>query len=104
MEKYKVIIDYSAENDLVGILHYITNVLHEPKTAKRIYKSIKEQILSLEEMPLRYPLINEEPYRTAGVRKILVEGYTAFYLVNNNDMSVHVFRILYSRREWMNLL
>ena len=102
--KYKVIIDYTAENDLVGILHYIANTLHEPNVAKRIYKSIKEQILSLEEIPLRYPLINEEPYRTAGVRKILVEGYTAFYLVNSADMTVHVFRILYSRREWQHLL
>lgn len=104
MDKYKVIIEPTAENDLYEIFHYIGGILHEPRSAERIYFAIKDQVSSLSEMPLRYPLIQEEPYRSMGVRRIQIESYTAFYLVNENDLSVHVFRILYSRREWKNLI
>lgn len=104
MEKYKVIIEGTAENDLIEILDYIGRILHEPRTAERIYFSIKEQILSLSKMPFRYSLIQEEPYRTNGVRRIPVENYSAFYIVDDRDKTVHVFRIIYNRREWMNFL
>lgn len=104
MEKYKVIIEGTAENDLIEILDYIGRILHEPRTAERIYFSIKEQVLSLSEMPFRYPLIQDEPYRTNGVRRIPVENYSAFYLVDDQDKTVHVLRIIYNRREWMNFL
>jgi len=33
-----------------------------------------------------------------------VENYSAFYIVNEKDKEIHVFRILYNRREWKNLL
>ena len=76
--EYNVIIESSAEKDLYGILTYISETLLEPAVAKRIYLSIKEQILSLSSMPLRYALIDEEPHRSMGIRKIPVENYTAF--------------------------
>lgn len=104
MMEFDVIIEPSAEKDLYGILTYISETLLEPVVAKRIYLSIKEQIMSLSSMPLRYALIDEEPYRSMGVRKIPVENYIAFYIVNESRKNVHVFRILYNRREWHNLI
>lgn len=102
--EFNVIIESSAEKDLYGILTYISETLLEPAVAKRIYLSIKEQILSLSSMPLRYALIDEEPYRSMGIRKIPVENYFAFYFVDESGKTVHVFRILYNRREWHNLI
>lgn len=102
--KFDVIIESTAEKDLHGIFTYISETLLEPAVAKRIYLSIKEQILSLSSMPLRYALIDEEPYRSMGVRKIPVENYIAFYIVDENRKTVHVFRILYYRREWRSLI
>lgn len=102
--EYNVIIESSAEKDLYGILTYISETLLEPAVAKRIYLSIKEQILSLSFMPLRYALIDEEPYRSMGIQKIPVENYIAFYIVDESHKTVHVFRILYNRREWHNLI
>ena len=102
--EFNVIIESSAEKDLYGILTYISETLLEPAVAKRIYLSIKEQILSLSSMPLRYALIDEEPYRSMGIRKIPVENYIAFYIVDESHKTVHVFRILYNRREWHNLI
>ncbi|MEG1313832.1 MAG: hypothetical protein RSD40_05910 [Bacilli bacterium] len=72
MEKYNVIIEPIAEEDLIEILTYITTTLHETDIAKQIYFLIRTQILTLELFSFRYAQIIEEPYRTMGIRKIPV--------------------------------
>lgn len=104
MEEFKVIIEESAEKDLASILSYISESLKEPAIAKRIFLSIREQVLSLKHMPFRFAVVDEGPYAAMGVRKIPVENYTAFYLIDEEEKAVHVFRILYNRREWKNLI
>ena len=104
MTEYTIVIEETAENDLVGILSYISNTLHEPNTAFKIYNLIKKEVLSLDKMPFRFAVVNEEPYRSMGIRRIPVENYTAFYIVDENEKTVHIFRILYNRREWQYLL
>ncbi|MEG0409074.1 MAG: type II toxin-antitoxin system RelE/ParE family toxin [Bacilli bacterium] len=104
MEKYNVIIEPIAEEDLIEILTYITTTLHETDIAKQIYFLIRTQILTLELFPFRYAHIIEEPYRTMGIRKIPVKNYIIFYFVDEEEKDVHVFRILYNRREWKNLI
>lgn len=104
MKRYEVIIEPKAEDDLLSIFSYIHNVLKEPETAKRIFLSIREQMLTLDQMPFRHALIDQEPYTTMGVRKMPVENYTAFYYVEEAPAQVHIFRILYNRREWQNLI
>ena len=104
MTEYKIVIEQTAENDLLGILSYISDTLHELSIAMKIYGLIKKEILNLNRMPFRFEVVNEEPYRSMGVRRIPVENYTAFYIVDENEKTVHIFRILYNRREWQYLL
>ena len=104
MTEYKIVIEQTAENDLLGILSYISDTLHEPSIAMKIYGLIKKEILTLNRMPFRFEVVNEEPYRSMGVRRIPVENYTAFYIVDENEKTVHIFRIIYNRREWQYLL
>lgn len=104
MTEYKVIIELPAQRDLHGILSYITDTLKEPVIARRIYTSVKEQILTLRQMPLRHSVVQDQPYAVAGVRKLLVENYIVFYIANEEKCGVHVLRILYNRREWQDIL
>jgi plasmid stabilization system protein ParE len=104
LTKYKIVIELPAQRDLQDILCYITDTLKEPVVARRIYTSIKEQILALSQMPLRHSVVQDQPYATMGVRKLLVENYIAFYIINEAKCEVHVLRILYNRREWQNIL
>ena len=104
MEKYDVILETTASSDLLGILDYITDVLKEPKTALRIFSAIEEKILSLDELPYRQGIVKDEPYKSLGVRWLLMEHYTAFYVIDEGESKVHVLRILHSRRNWQNLL
>ena len=96
--------EYAADADLVGIVEYISQKLKEPQIAKRIYFSIKAQIATLDINPLRNQIVDDEPYRSQGVRKLHAENYTAFYVVDENKHEVHVLRVLYNRREWQPIL
>jgi toxin ParE1/3/4 len=101
---YKVIIDSKAEQDLVDIFLYITETLKAPDAAKHLYSKIKKEISGLASMPHRCVLIAEEPYAQLGVRKLFIENYIVFFLVDEPTQEVHVFRMLYNRREWHNLI
>ena len=101
---FDVILETTASLDLYGILDYIKEVLKAPESAERVYWSIKDQVLSLDEMPYRFPLVREEPFASMGVRLMPVESYNAFYIIDEQKNNVHVFRILYNRREWQNIL
>ena len=104
LAEYKVIIELPAQRDLQGLLRYITDTLKEPVIARRIYTSIKEQITTLNKMPLRNSIVQEQLYAAMGVRKLLVENYIAFYIIDEAKCEVHILRILYNRREWQNIL
>ncbi len=104
MRTYEVYIERAAERDLLGILRYITDTLKAPQAAQRVYSSIRTEILLLKQSPARHRVVDAEPYASRGVRKMPVENYTVFYLIDDNTGSVHVFRVLYNRRDWENLL
>ena len=104
MTTHKIVIERTAENDLNDILSYISNTLHEPTIAKKLYNEIKENFSNLESMPHRHKIVNEEPYRSIGVRMLLIENYIAFYVVDEERKTVHIFRILYNRRDWQQIL
>jgi len=104
LKNYNVIIELTAQRDLQSILHYIKNILKAPEAANRIYIKIKNEILMLNQMPMRNNVIKEQPYASMGVRKLLIENYIAFYIIDEQKYEVHVLRILYNRREWQNIL
>ena len=104
MAAFSIIIETTAVSDLRGILRYITGTLKEPVTAQRIYSSIKEQIMTLSHMPLRYALVNDDFFATRGLRKMSAENYSVFYVADETKNEAHVLRVLYNRRDWQNLL
>jgi len=104
MIEYKVILETTAVLDLRGILDYIIDVLKQPKTAERIFLSIEKQVMTLTHMPARHNIVTDEPYASFGVRRMPVESYIAFYVIDEKKHEVRVLRILYNRREWRRLL
>ncbi len=104
MTEYKIEIENAAERDMYGIFSYITETLKEPASALRIYKSIKEQIGKLSTMPARNRVVDDQPYASIGVRRLFVENYVVFYVIDEMVLTVHVIRVLYNRREWQSIL
>ncbi len=104
MSTYSIQITEPAEQDLYEIGSYISKELLEPETAKKVISKIAKGIYSLEDMPLRNPLVADESLAYKGIRKIMVDNYIVFYIVNEESKRVTIIRILYGKRDWLNLL
>ena len=50
-------------------------------------------------MPERCPLLEDEPWRGRGLRKLLVKHYQVIYLVNREASRVQVARVIYAGRD-----
>jgi len=102
--KYTVLMGFLAERELNKIDHYISNDLMAPIAAQRIVAEIKAAVLSLDEMPYRYPEVDAEIIGIPGIRKCVIENYIAFYRVRESDKTVHILRLLYGMRDWQTFL
>ena len=81
-------------DDMEQIYSYIADRLLEPDTAMGQYNRIAEAIQSLNILPERCALVESEPERTQGLRQMLVDNYSVFYIVGEDTVSVA--RVLYS--------
>lgn len=95
---YEVVVSNSAENDLKEIYEYIAYKLLAPVNAAGQLKRLEESILNLNEMPERFPLFNDDPWHSRGMRFMVRDNYVIFYIVNNEKCIVSVLRVLYGGR------
>ena len=94
MKRYEVLVSDKANEDMDDIYNYIAETLLEPAIAAKQYDRIADAILTLEEMPERIRLMYSEPERNKGIRPLIVDNYTVFFVINGD--SVHIARVLYS--------
>ena len=104
MTNYQIKIGAQANADIAETVAYIGQVLQEPRTAGHLYRLIKEEILSLEHMPERYPFEDDDRLRALNIRKLLVKRYKILYLVNRDQREVQIIRMLYAGRDVSKLL
>lgn len=104
MMKYRVKIGAQAQADITDIMRYIGQVLLEPRTAGNLYRLLKEQILSLKQMPERYPYEDDDRLYALGIRKLLVKNYKVLYFVDTERQLVQVARVVYAGRDISRLL
>lgn len=65
---YNIIYSPQAFLDLSELYEYIRFTLQVPKTAKKQVYHIRKTIRSLNTMPMRYPLVEWEPWHSMGIR------------------------------------
>lgn len=104
MDKYEILITKPAENDLREISRYIADELMEPDTARRFLKRLSEKIMSLETMPNRYAVVNDEYLKFKGYRLICADRHLIFYRTDDELKRVYITRVLNERREWSDIL
>ncbi len=101
---YKVKLTNNALSQLRDAVWYISKVLLEPDVARRWSDRIKKEILSLDYMPLRYPLVEDEEWRAEGIRKMAVENFIVYYWVNEETATVWITAVVYGRRDQIAVL
>ena len=98
-DSYSVVYSPEALNDLKDIYAYIAQDLLAPDTALNQVNRIRKEIRSLDFMPSRYALVDWEPWKSMGMRKVPVDNFVVFYTVDSNSMTVVIIRIVYGGRD-----
>ena len=83
---------------------YISKVLLVPETATAWADYLQKEIATLDSMPARYPLTEEEPWRSKGVRKMPVKNFIVYYLIDEGQKTVWITTVVYGRRDQLNAL
>jgi len=95
---WKVEYTEDAKQDLQDIYDYISDFLLVPITAEKQSNRIMDAVDSLDHMPLRYRLYDNEPWRAKGLRVMPVDNYLVLYLPDESQNIVAIIRIMYGGR------
>ena len=102
MRKYNIEYSKESKQDLIGIKQYIKYNLQEPEIAQKLITKIRTQIDSLKYSPEIYAIIDDDIIKKLEIRKLIVDNYIIFFRIKND--SIQIVRIMYGRRNWINLL
>lgn len=97
--KYEVSLTEGAKADLREIFKYIAFALQSPQNAAGQLDRLEEAILSLDEMPERYPIYDKKSWNDRNLRIMPVDNYLVFYIPQNDRKTVRVLRIMYGGRD-----
>lgn len=100
-ELFKVVYSPEAQEDVRSIYMYIAfELLAEQAACNQIQKKIH----SLDTLPKRYEKVEWEPWVSMGMRKVTVDNYVIFYLVDDNNRLVIINRVFYRGRDIQRML
>lgn len=99
MREYEVRVTGQALDQMKEIAHYISYDLMAPDVADNLLGKFKAEIMKLSSFPKKHALIEDEPWRTEEVRKIVVKNFLIYYWVDDDHDRVQVIAVIYSRRD-----
>ena len=102
--EYEVRITLQAQAHLREIRDYIAQKLLAPEAAKNTVQRLGTVTASLSQMPNRVPLIEEEPWRSEGVRVRAVRNFLIYFWVNEAEKTVQIIAVIYARRDQTSVL
>ena len=102
MNQYNIEYSKEAREDLIEIKLYIKYNLQEPETAQKLISKIRFEIDKLKTNPQMFAIIDDDFIKKFEIRKLIVDNYIVFYRIQNNN--IQIARIMYGRRNWINLL
>ena len=97
-----VFVSDEAYEGLDDAVNYIANVLREPHAASQLLDSFDSFIERVGNLPDLYPFCAEPRLASQGVRKALIEGYVALYVVDKS--AVVVVGFFHQSRDYAKLL
>ena len=93
-----------AEEDLDAIYGYLFGTLSAASAANKLVENIETGIMRLIEYPFSCQYVFDEPLKARGYRKLIVDNYLVFYLVNEAENQVIIMRILYGASKYQDIL
>ena len=94
MKHYTVEITNEALADMEQLYNHIAYVLQAPENAMDQYNRVADVILTLETLAERIRIMESEPERSKEMRRLLVDNYSVFFVIQGDK--VIVTDVLYS--------
>ena len=102
MKQYTVEITNEALADMDQLYNHIAYVLQAPENAMDQYNRIADAILTLDTMAERICIMESEPERSKEMRRLLIDNYSVFFIIQGDK--VIVTDVLYSASDIENRL
>ncbi len=102
--KYKIKITPKANDDLDEIYSYIAEELFNEQSAEDLMDKIETNVMRLGEFPLSGSLVKDNVLKDKGYRKLIINNYIAFYIVDEIEKRVVIMRILYGRQKYQEII
>lgn len=97
--KFAIKITAQADNDIRNIYEYIAYELQSPENSSGQLDRIEKCIMSLDDMPERYRFYDREPWKSRGLHIVPVDNYCVLFIVDNDDRTVFIMRVMYGGRD-----
>ena len=82
-----------------AIYEYLAFELFVLDTASRQSDRITKAVRTLDNMPERYKVYEEEPWKSQNLRYFPVDNYLVFYLPKKETGIINIVRIIYGGRD-----
>ena len=102
--RYLIRITKQAERDMDDVAAYIARTLLNPQAAYDLLVKTTEEVSALADFPQRNPLVDDTILASCGIRFTVINNYLAFYVISEDDTTVHFIRFLYAKRNWAHIL
>ena len=96
MKEWLISYSDSAVSNLIGIYHYLAEILQVPETAAAQVLRIRDQVAKLDTLPERYPLHDTDRGREISLHRMNIDNYAVFYTLHESENTVFVVHILYA--------
>ena len=101
---FTLIFSETVNSDIISSIKYIKDVLEAPMAAKNHVNELKEKYIKLKKNPYIRPLVRNKFLASKGIRFIMVKNYMLIYIINEKDKTVLLYRFMYGKRDWINIL
>ncbi len=104
MSRYEIKVTPYAKSQMQEIRDYIIFQLMNPDAAKNLLLEMQKRINDLEFMPESVKTIEEQPWGSQGIRKIIVKNFSIYFWIDEDNRTVHIVAVTYSKRNQKNVL
>ena len=101
---FELVFTETVNNDIISSLEYIKDVLGAPMAAENHSIELKEKYEKLKSNPYVRPLVRNKFLASKGIRFLMVKNYMLIYMINEKDKTVLLYRFMYGKRDWINIL
>lgn len=101
---YLVKINALAQHNISNTFEYIATQLCNSKAATDLYEKIMQNIDNVSNFPYSAPLSNNEYFKELQIRKLIIDNYVLYYVVNEQKKEVIFVNFKYAKSNLINIL